>query len=108
MKFPTNVHVIVLCPVRVTLHFLPPHFFKKGETVTKEVYLRVLKNVIKSWMKIVASGKSYVFQKDDAPAHTSHLSFKIGRQHCYILVQGILASQKPKFKSLGQLRMDRN
>ena len=49
------------------------HFFNKGENVTKEVYLRVLTNVVKPWMETVSAGKPYVFQQDGAPAHTSHL-----------------------------------
>jgi len=52
---------------------MPPHFFKKQETITKEVYLRILMDVVKSWMEIVTSGRPYVFQQDGAPAHTSHL-----------------------------------
>jgi len=52
---------------------MPPYFFNKGENVTKEVYLRVLTNVMKPWMETVSAGKPYVFQQDGAPAHTSHL-----------------------------------
>ena len=52
---------------------MPSHFFKKQETITKEVYLRILMDVVKSWMEIVTSGKPYVFQQDGAPAHMSCL-----------------------------------
>jgi len=51
---------------------MPSHFFKKQETITKEVYLRILMDVVK-WMEIVTFGRPYVFQQDGAPAHTSHL-----------------------------------
>lgn len=52
---------------------MQPHFFKQGETVTKEVYLRVLQTVVKPWMDRVTDGKPYVFQQDGAPAHTSKI-----------------------------------
>jgi transposase len=52
---------------------MPPHFFRKGETVTREVYLKVLRIVVHPWMEAVASGRPYIFQQDGAPAHTSHL-----------------------------------
>jgi len=55
------------------MRVIMPHFFKKGETVIKEVYLRVLMDVVKLWMETVASGKPYIFQQNGAPAHTSHL-----------------------------------
>ena len=43
-----------------------PHFFKKEETVTKEVYLRVLMDVVKLWMETVASGRPHIFQQNSA------------------------------------------
>ncbi|XP_076226776.1 uncharacterized protein LOC143174895 [Nomia melanderi] len=43
------------------------------ETVTKEVYLEILKTVVKPWMETMASGRPYLFQQDGALAHTSHL-----------------------------------
>lgn len=49
------------------------YFSQKDETVTKEVYLEVLRTAVKPWMETVAPGKSYIFQQDDAPAHTSYL-----------------------------------
>lgn len=69
-KFPANVHVLGV--VSNEGDVMPPHFFNKGENVTKEVYLNVLMNVVKPWME-KESGKPYVFQQDGAPAHTSHL-----------------------------------
>lgn len=68
-KFPASVHVLGV--VSSEGRIMPPHFFKKGETVTKEVYLRVLQTVVKPWMDLVSDGKPYVFQQDGAPAHTS-------------------------------------
>ena len=35
--------------------------------------LRVLIDIVKLWMETVASGRLYVFQQDDASAHTNHL-----------------------------------
>ena len=34
---------------------------------------RVLMDVVKPWMKTVASERPYVFQQDGAPVHTSYL-----------------------------------
>lgn len=70
-KSPANVHV--LCVVSSEGDVMPPHFFEKGQNVTKEVYLGVLQTAIKPWIVAVASGRPYVFQQDGAPAHTSHL-----------------------------------
>ncbi|XP_076621600.1 LOW QUALITY PROTEIN: uncharacterized protein LOC143342004 [Colletes latitarsis] len=74
-KFPASVHVLSV--VSSEGDVMPPHFFQKGETVTKEVYLEVLKTVIKPWMETMASGRPYVFQQDGAPA-TRVILFKIG------------------------------
>ncbi|KMQ88024.1 transposable element tcb1 transposase [Lasius niger] len=70
-KFPASVHILSV--VSSEGDVMPPHFLNKGETVTKEVYLRVLTTLVKPWMDTVASGKPYIFQQDGAPAHTSHL-----------------------------------
>jgi len=40
---------------------MPLHFFKKGKIITKEVYLRVLMDVVKPWMETVASERPYIF-----------------------------------------------
>lgn len=71
-KFPASVHVLSV--VSSEGDIMPPHFFQKGENITKEVYVRVLQTVVKPWIDIVASGRPYVFQQDGAPAHTSHLA----------------------------------
>ena len=84
---------------------MPPHFFKKGETVTKEIYLRVRMDVVKPWMKTVASG--HIFFSRTVHRHTSHLIQNSLRRRWYILVQGILAKQ-PRFKFLELLRMERS
>lgn len=68
-------------------------FLTKGKNVTKEVYLDVLINVMKPWMKTVPSGKPYVCQV---------VWCKIGwRRH--VLVRRMLVSQQPRFKSSGLL-----
>ena len=70
-KHSANVHVLSV--VSNEGDAMPPHFFDKHETVTKEVYLRVLQRVVKPWIDRVSNGKQYVFQQDGAPAHTSNL-----------------------------------
>ena len=70
-KFPASVHVLSV--VSSEGDVMQPHFFQKGETVTKEVYLRVLQTVVKPWVDNVSKGRPYVFQQDGAPAHTSNL-----------------------------------
>ena len=52
---------------------MPPFFFERGQSVTKEVYLAALKDHVKPWMTATAAGRPYVFQQDGAPVHTSHL-----------------------------------
>ncbi|XP_076634304.1 LOW QUALITY PROTEIN: uncharacterized protein LOC143348207 [Colletes latitarsis] len=74
-KFPASVHVLSV--VSSEGDAMPPHFFQKGERVTKEVYLEVLKTVIKPWMETMASRRSHLFQQDGAPA-TRVILFKIG------------------------------
>lgn len=51
---------------------MQPYFFGKTENAAKEVYLRVLKNLVRAWTDTVSSGNPYVFQQD-ASAQTSHL-----------------------------------
>lgn len=52
---------------------MPSHFFKKGEMITKEVYVEILRIVVKPWIEDMAAGRPYIFQKDGALAHTSYL-----------------------------------
>lgn len=47
---------------------MTPHFFEKGEIVTKKVYKRVLMTVLS-----VSNGKLYVFLQDGMPVCTTHL-----------------------------------
>ena len=82
-KFPAHVHVLSV--VSSEGHMMRPHFFAKDETVTADVYLRVLSTVIKPWMDKVSEGDPYVYQQDGAPAHTSRK------------VQSWLASNVPDF-----------
>lgn len=69
-KFPASLHVLLVISSEGDV--MPPHFFEKGQTITKEVYQNVLANVVKPWMEQVAVGRPYIFQQDGAPAHTSH------------------------------------
>ncbi len=66
-KNPT--YVMVLGVVCSNGSVMPPHFFKAGQKVNKEVYLEVLRDVVKPWMDTVANGTLYTFQQDGAPAH---------------------------------------
>jgi hypothetical protein len=50
---------------------MPPHIFAKGLKINTKEYLKVLKQVVKLWMDVVATGRHYVFQQDQAPAHKS-------------------------------------
>ena len=67
--------------------------------------LRILMDVVKLWMETMASGRPYVFQQNAYESFDSKLAL---RQRRYVLVQGILASQQPRFKSLELLRMERS
>jgi len=76
-----------MCPVRI----MSSHF-KKGETVTKEVYLRVLIDVVKPWMETVASQKAICFSTEQCTGSYESFDSKLALgQHRYVLVQGILA-----------------
>jgi hypothetical protein len=48
---------------------MPHHFFPKGLKINADVYLKVLKKVVKSWMDGVTNGRHYVFQKNGAHTH---------------------------------------
>ena len=45
--------------------------FEAGLRVNADVYLDILKNVVKPWMDQVAGDSPYIWQQDDAPAHTA-------------------------------------
>ncbi|QQP37677.1 Transposable element tcb2 transposase [Caligus rogercresseyi] len=51
------------------------HFFKASEKINIDVYLGVLKEVVKPWMDEKASGEvyngRYLFQQDSGPAHNA-------------------------------------
>lgn len=70
-KYPASVHVLLV--VSSEGDVMPPHFFDKGQMVTKEVYLDILRNVVKPWMSAIAADRPYVFQQDGAPAHNSRI-----------------------------------
>jgi len=48
---------------------MPPYFFPKGLKITTEVYLDVLKTVVKPWVESTFPNSKYVWQQDSAPAH---------------------------------------
>ena len=72
VKFPANV--MVLGVVSSEGDVMPPHIFEKGIRVNSEVYIDVLKKVVKPWMDRVAGGRPYVFQQDSAPSHASKMT----------------------------------
>ena len=46
--------------------------FAAGHKLNNEVYLNVLKDVVKPWMDQVAGVRPYIWQQDSAPAYTSN------------------------------------
>ena len=52
---------------------MSPDFFGKVLDMTKEVYLDVIKNVVKPWMVQAVARKLWLYQHDGIPAHTSNL-----------------------------------
>ena len=70
-KHPASVHVLLV--VSSEGDVMPPHFFKKSQTISKEVYVEALATIVKPWITQVAAGRRYIFQQDGAPAHTSRL-----------------------------------
>ena len=68
-KFPSTV--MVLGVVSNEGDVMPPHFFKRGLRVNADIYIDVLREVVKPWMDQVARGRPYVFQQDGAPAHNA-------------------------------------
>lgn len=69
MKFPANVHILSITSGENDV--MPPHLFKKGETITKEVYLRILRTkprVNRGWKLFPGGHISF-----SRTAYTSHL-----------------------------------
>ena len=71
-RLPMSLHVFMAVSSKGDV--MAAHLFRKGETVTKEVYLKLLRTVVVLWIKAVASGRLYIFQQDGAPPHTSPLA----------------------------------
>ena len=71
-KFPAAV--MVLGVVSNEGDIMPPHFFERGLRVNAEVYIDVMRDVVKPWMDEVAGGRPYVFQQDGAPAHSAQVT----------------------------------
>ena len=104
MKFPVNVHVLSV--VSSEDNVMPPHFFKKEEIVTKKVYLRVLMDVVDENCGV---RKAICFSAGRCTGSYESFDSKLAlRERQYVLIQGILASQQPRFKSLRALRMERS
>ena len=73
MKTKNPSSVMCLAVISSAGDVMPPHFFRAKETVTKEVYLAVLKEKLVPWMVEVSAREPFVFQQNGAPAHTSNL-----------------------------------
>jgi len=70
--------------------------------------LCILMDIVKPWMETVTSGRSYVFSAKRCTGSYESFDSKLAlRERQYVLVQGILASQQPRFKSLRLLCMER-
>ena len=70
--FPAKV--MVLGVVSSEGDIMPPHFFQRGHRVNAEVYVDVMRGVVKPCMDQVAGGHPYVFQQDGAPAHNAKVT----------------------------------
>ena len=68
-KYPASCHVLGVISNEGDV--MPPHFFEPGERINPQVYLHVLRTVVKPWMEAVSAGRPYIFQQDGAPAHRS-------------------------------------
>jgi len=98
-KFPAKVHVLGI--VSNEDDVIPQNFFKKRKIVTKEVYLRVLMDVVKLDGNC-SFRKAIFFSAERCNDSYESLDSKLTlRQHRCVLVQDILASQQARFKSLG-------
>ena len=67
LKYP--VHIMVLGIISRHGDIMEPVFIPDGLHLGANSYVRLLDEHIKSWMDMVANGRSYVFQQDPAPAH---------------------------------------
>jgi hypothetical protein len=74
-KHPQNVMVFGL--IASDGKAMPPFFWPKGTKVNTEEYLKVLKNVVKPWIRAnYGPRKNYIFQQDGAPCHTANRTQK--------------------------------
>ena len=64
---------MVLAVIRSHGNVMLPHFFEAGKTVTKDIYLKVLRSKVIQWMNEMAEGDPYTFQQDLAPAHKAKM-----------------------------------
>ena len=51
---------------------MPPYFFKSGLKINTEVYLNVMRRVVKPWLDATYPDGNYIWQQDSAPAHGSN------------------------------------
>ena len=55
---------------------MPPYFFKSGLKINTEVYLNVMRRVVKPWIEATYPDGNYIWQQDSAPAHGSNKTQK--------------------------------
>ena len=51
---------------------MPPYFFPEGLKIGTEVYLRVMRTVVKPWIEANYPDGNYIWQQDNAPGHASN------------------------------------
>lgn len=62
-KFPATV--MVLGVISSEGDVMPPHFFENGLRVNTDVYVKVLRDVVKPWMDAIADRRHYVLLKQN-------------------------------------------
>ena len=105
MKTMFPATVMVFGVVSSEGHIMPPHIFEVGLKVNTKVYLDVLKSVVIPWCNQVAGGRSWVWQKDSAPAHKSKETQAWLQKECYDFVPFSHSSLLPRSEPARLLRL---
>ena len=85
MKTKFLATVMVFGVVSSEGHIMLLHIFEVDLKVNTKVYLDVLKSVVIPWCNQVASGRTWVWQQDSAPAHKSKETQAWLQKECYDL-----------------------
>ena len=67
-------------------YIMSPHIFEVGLKVDTKVYLDMLKSVVIPWCNRMASGRSWMWQQDSAPAYKSKETQAWLQKECYDFV----------------------